>query len=106
MVFRIVAFSFLLAFAAHAEPINVNDITVVDGDTIDFQGSRYRMVGYDTPEISSRWREVSAGEKGLSVIAKERFTELLKSGRLDLTEVRCACSASNIGTNNCNYGRK
>jgi len=106
MLFRIVGLCFLLAFPAHAEPINANDISVVDGDTIDVQGSRYRMVGYDTPEISTPRRKVSAGERGLAIIAKERFSELLQSGPLDLTEVRCACSESTIGTKKCNYGRK
>src|SRR3954468_6636247 len=84
MLFRLVALWFLLAFPAHAEPINANDISVVDGDTIDVQGSRYRMVGYDTPEISTPRRKVSPGEMSLAVIAKERFSELLRSGSLDL----------------------
>lgn len=64
------------------------------------------MIGYDTPEISTPRRKVSADEKAVATIAKERFAELLKSGPLDLTEVRCSCAESKIGTKQCNNGRK
>jgi endonuclease YncB( thermonuclease family) len=106
LIIRIIAMSLLLTFAASAEPVSVNDISVVDGDTIDYHGERYRMIGYDTPEISTPRRKVSADEKALATLAKERFVELLKSGPLDLTEVRCSCSESKIGTKQCNNGRK
>lgn len=89
-----------------AEPINVEAIAVVDGDTIDVGPHRYRMVGYDTPEIKTPRRRVSADEKALATIARERFIELLHSGPLDLTEVDCSCPASTIGTKDCNHGRK
>lgn len=89
-----------------AEPISVEAITVVDGDTIDVGPYRYRMIGYDTPEVTTRRRKVSADEKALATIAKERFAELLGSGPLDLTEVACSCPARTIGTKACNYGRK
>jgi endonuclease YncB( thermonuclease family) len=38
--------------------------------------------------------------------ATARFTELLKSGPLDLTEVRCSCPESKILNGTCNRGRK
>jgi endonuclease YncB( thermonuclease family) len=89
-----------------AEPISANDISVVDGDTIDAHGQRYRMVGYDTPEIATPRRKVGPGERGVATIAKERFTELLKSGPLDLVEVPCSCSAKKLRDGTCNHGRK
>jgi hypothetical protein len=97
---------FALAFAAillsvlslRAEPVSVDAIAVVDGDTIDVGPTCYRMIGYDTPEIKTPRRKVSADEKALATIAKERFIELLHSGPLDLTEVRCSCPADTIGT--------
>jgi endonuclease YncB( thermonuclease family) len=99
-------FSILAAPNLRAAPISAEAITVVDGDTIDLGPQRYRLVGYDTPEIKTPRRRVSAGEKTLATIAKERFIELLHSGTLDLTEVGCSCPASTIGTAKCNYGRK
>ena len=81
-------------------------IAVVDGDTIDVGPYRYRMVGFDTPEIQTQRRKVSADEKALAIIANERFAELLRSGPLDLTEVACSCPSSTIGTRERNYGRK
>lgn len=96
----------LPAVSLQAEPISVDAIAVVDGDTIDVGPHRYRMVGYDTPEINTRRRKVTADERAVATVAKERFAELLRSGPLDLTEVACSCPASTIGTDRCNNGRK
>ena len=93
-------------FSVQARPISVDAITVVDGDTIEVEGYRYRLVGYDTPEIKTRRRKVTPDERALAVVAKERFVELLHSGPLDLEEVVCSCPAKTIGTKKCNYGRK
>lgn len=106
LILKIIAVSLLLTFTASAEPVSADDISVVDGDTIDYRGERYRLIGYDTPEISTPRRKVSADEKAVATIAKERFSQLLKSGPLDLTEVRCSCPESKIGTKQCNNGRK
>ena len=95
-----------LGSCAAAEPLAVKDITVVDGDTIDAHGQRYRMVGYDTPEVRTPRRKVGPDERSVAIIAKERFTELLSSGPLDLTEVRCSCSAKALQDGTCNHGRK
>lgn len=92
--------------SVQAGPISVDAITVVDGDTIDIGPHRYRMVGYDTPEVKTPRRKVTPDERALAIIAKERFEELLRSGPLDLTEVACSCPASTIGTKKCNSGRK
>ncbi len=61
--------SLLLTFTASAEPVSVDDISVVDGDTIDYRGERYRMIGYDTPEIQTPRRLVGPDEKALATIA-------------------------------------
>jgi endonuclease YncB( thermonuclease family) len=102
----IALFFMSLSYSAVAEPINVNDIAVVDGDTIDAHGQRYRMIGYDTPEVKTPRRKVGPGERAVATIAKERFIELLNSGPLDLTEVRCSCSAKSLQDGTCNHGRK
>jgi endonuclease YncB( thermonuclease family) len=95
-----------LTYSARADPISVNEIAVVDGDTIDAHGQRYRMVGYDTPEVSTPRRKVGPDERAVAIIAKERFVELLNTGPLDLTEVPCSCSAAKIREGACNHGRK
>jgi endonuclease YncB( thermonuclease family) len=106
---RIILFCVALAAAfahAQAKPINVNAIVVVDGDTIDVGPQRFRLVGFDTPEISTPRRKVSADERALASLARQRFVELLHSGPLDLTEVACSCPATTLGTKECNHGRK
>ena len=92
--------------SVRAEPISVAEITVVDGDTIDAHGQRYRMIGYDTPEVATPRRKVGPDEKAVATIAKERFTELLNSGPLDLSEVPCSCPAKKLLDGTCNHGRK
>jgi endonuclease YncB( thermonuclease family) len=108
MIWRVCVLLFLmpLGFGARADPISANDINVVDGDTVDAHGQRYRMIGYDTPEIATPRRKVGPDERAVATIAKERFAELLKSGTLDLTEVPCSCSANKLRDGTCNHGRK
>lgn len=103
LIFAAILFSTL---SVRAEPVSVDAITVVDGDTVGVGGYRCRLVGYDTPEIKTRRRKVTADERALAIVAKDRFTELLHSGPLDLVEVVCSCPAKTIGTKKCNYGRK
>lgn len=105
-----IALSFLLLCAAVdpsiAAPIAPRNIKVIDGDTINARGQRWRLVGYDTPEIRSTWRPVSKVERMVGESAKERFAELLRSGRLDLKEVRCSCPPRTLNTKACNHGRR
>jgi len=103
---RTFAILLLSTLAVHAEPITPAEITVVDGDTIDARGVRFRMIGYDTPEVSTPRRKVGAAERASAERATARFRELLKSGPLDLTEVRCSCPESRILNGTCNRGRK
>lgn len=59
----------LSSVSVHAQPIRAEAITAMDGDTIDVGPHRYRMIGYDTPEIITRRRKVSADEKVLATMA-------------------------------------
>lgn len=103
---RVLAMLFLVAGTALAEPVTVSQLKVIDGDTVDVGADRFRMVGYDTPEIKTSRRKVGEKERALAAKATARFVELLNSGPLDLTEVRCSCSERTIGTKKCNGGRK
>ncbi|GMO93553.1 thermonuclease family protein [Bradyrhizobium sp. TM239] len=97
----------LAAGIARAEPISANAIHVVDGDTIDVGDQRYRMIGYDAPETGDvSWRGVSADEKALGQIARERLKELIRTGPLDLGEVPCSCPVQKLRDGTCNHGRK
>jgi endonuclease YncB( thermonuclease family) len=89
---------------AAADPIAPADIQVTDGDTVRAHGKTYRLVGFDTPEIARRAQCNAERIKGHK--AAIRLIELVEGGDLDLTEVRCSCRASAIGTRRCNYGRR
>lgn len=106
MFWRAFMIFFLLSGTAHAEPITAAEITVTDGDTIFARGAKYRLVGFDTPEASTPRRKVSADERAVALIAKERLAELISSGQVDLTEVGCSCPPDKLGTKKCNNGRK
>lgn len=77
--------------------------TVIDGDTVRWQGRRVRLVGLDTPEIGNRARCQSERIRGNSATA--RLRELIASGTVTLEPVRCACPAGAEGTEECNFGR-
>jgi endonuclease YncB( thermonuclease family) len=81
----------------HADPITSAEIRVIDGDTIEAHGFRYRMVGYDTPETAATWREIGPDERAVGTIAKERFQELINP---------CACPQRKVAAGLCNHGRK
>lgn len=54
---------------------------VIDGDTIEYNGARIRMIDYDTPEISD---PKCASEYALGQRAKLRLLEILNSGTVDV----------------------
>ncbi|WP_108816888.1 thermonuclease family protein [Loktanella sp. Alg231-35] len=54
--------------------IESGSIYVVDGDTIDIEGKRFRLVGYDTPET---YRAGCAAERALGNRAMARLRELI-----------------------------
>lgn len=79
---RSAAFALLLAAAvspAIAEPVKSADIYVVDGDTIDVSGNRFRLVGFDTPET---YYAKCDYELALGNAATKRLRELIRSGKL------------------------
>ena len=77
--------------------------SVVDGDTVYWEGRRVRLVGFDTPETGSRARCQSERAKGDK--ATSRLRDLVASGNVALVLVRCACPSGTEGTQACNYGR-
>lgn len=57
-----------------AEQISARSIYVIDGDTIDINGARYRLVGFDTPET---YRPQCDYEKALGNQATARLKQLI-----------------------------
>ncbi|WP_179381291.1 thermonuclease family protein [Jannaschia marina] len=64
--------------AAQAETIQASAIYVIDGDTVDMSGQRYRLVGFDTPET---YHAQCDYELALGQEATRRVRELVASGR-------------------------
>ena len=93
----------LLPAATAAEPIAPQEIRVIDGDTIDARGERWRLVGFDAPERGDR--ALCQAELDRATRATERLREIVDSGRLDLERVRCSCRTGAEGTRFCNHGR-
>lgn len=52
-------------------------IHVVDGDTVDFDGRRWRLVGYDTPEI---YHAHCPRERHRAILAAARLVALIEAG--------------------------
>ena len=72
--FGITFISAIFLLAACNETIEIvrsSDIYVIDGDTIDVDGQRYRLVGYDTPETYRAQCE-SERERGEAATARLR----------------------------------
>ena len=57
-------------------------VRVIDGDTIDIDGTRIRILSIDTPET---FRSRCENEYLLGLKAKERLTELVGSGEVSYT---------------------
>lgn len=62
------------AAPARAEQVSAKSIYVIDGDTIDINGQRYRLVGFDTPET---YRPQCDYEKALGNQATARLKQLI-----------------------------
>jgi len=72
--------AFLLALLGY-EPVTTATIPgdlvyMIDGDTAEIQGERYRLTGYDTPET---YRASCAEEKALGDLATARARELIST---------------------------
>jgi endonuclease YncB( thermonuclease family) len=78
-------------------------IDVIDGDTVRFNGTAYRLAGIDTPERGNRAR--CDDERRRAEAATKRLRALVASGNAHLTRVACACRPGLEGTRDCNYGR-
>ncbi len=56
-------------------------VTVVDGDTVDIGGARYRLQGYDTPEI---YHAHCGRERDLGLLAAARLIRMLQDGEVEV----------------------
>lgn len=56
-------------------------VTVVDGDTVDIGGKRYRLQGYDTPEI---YHAKCGRERDLGLLAAAKLIELMQAGPVEV----------------------
>lgn len=59
-------------------------VSVVDGDTVDVAGRRYRLVGHDTPEI---FHARCPAERDRGIAAAARLLALLRSGEVAIERV-------------------
>ena len=93
-----------IALPAIAEPINPEDIRVIDGDTIRVyhQQPNVRLVGFNAPE--TRRAECEA-EAELGARATRRLRDLIRAGHLEFQYVQCSCSSGTERTFACNHGR-
>jgi hypothetical protein len=88
-----------------ARELRTNDISVVDGDTINISGETrsIRLVGFNTPEVSAPGctREEQLGNQ-----ATARLSDLLRTATsIEYEQVRCSCPPGTEGTSECNFGR-
>ena len=58
-------------------PVAGAGIHVVDGDTVDWQGRRWRLTGYDTPEI---YHAGCPAERHRGIVAAARLVALIEAG--------------------------
>ena len=63
----------------HADTISGREIYVIDGDTIDYRDTRYRLVGLDTPET---YRHQCDYELALGNTATTRLRSLVTGGQI------------------------
>jgi endonuclease YncB( thermonuclease family) len=89
---------------AIAEPIDSDDVRVIDGDTtrVYHQQPDVRLVGFNAPETR---RAACEAERQLGAKATRRLRDLVLAGNLDFEYVDCSCPAGTQGTRFCNYGR-
>jgi len=73
-------FGFLM-YGARAETVDGRRIVIIDGDTIDVQGERIRILNIDAPES---FRSRCEAELKLALRTKERLAQLLRSGPVEI----------------------
>jgi endonuclease YncB( thermonuclease family) len=101
-MFKTIAISLALTFAACASPIELSQVEITDGDTIKVDGITFRLVGFDAPET---YQAKCVAEKNLGEKATLRLKRLMAEGNLDLEQVACSCRPGLEGTYACNFGR-
>jgi endonuclease YncB( thermonuclease family) len=72
----------LSLFAFHAFAEEAPHIHVVDGDTLDVDGVRYRLHGIDAPEPGQKCKSASGGTWPCGKEASKALTDLVKGGSL------------------------
>jgi len=104
MSFRTLFLLAIVSMPAIAEPIDPDDVRVIDGDTIRVYHAQpnVRLVGFNAPE--TRRAECDA-EAELGARATRRLRDLIRAGHLDFIYVKCSCPEGTEGTFACNYGR-
>jgi endonuclease YncB( thermonuclease family) len=104
MTFRALLLLAITISPVIAEPIDPQDIRVIDGDTIRayHEPPDVRLVGFNAPETRNA---ACTAEAELGARATRRLRDLIRAGNLDFTYVRCSCPPATQGTFSCNYGR-
>lgn len=81
MRFLLAALFLVSAVPVQAAPVSSGDIYLIDGDTADVGGDRFRLVGYDTPET---YKPQCKYEKALGEEATRRARQLVRdAGTVD-----------------------
>jgi endonuclease YncB( thermonuclease family) len=84
-------------------PNSSGHIYVIDGDTVRYQGMKYRLSGIDAPEVGDKAR--CEDERRRADAATARLRALIAGGDARLIRVSCSCRPGQEGTRFCNYGR-
>ena len=89
---------------ALAEPINRDNVRVIDGDTIRVFNRKpnVRLVGFNAPETR---RAQCPSERAVGDQATRRVRDLVRDKPLDFALVACACPPGTEGMRYCNHGR-
>ena len=70
----------VVGFESLTDPLKAGPIHVVDGDDVTWSGKRYRLAGYDAPEIQNfRSRIDQRLERRRGYQAKRRLRELIEN---------------------------
>jgi endonuclease YncB( thermonuclease family) len=72
---------FSVAYLTKADTVDGRRIVIIDGDTIDAQGERIRILNIDAPES---FRSRCEAELKLALRTKERLADLLRSGPVEI----------------------
>ncbi len=87
-ILGLIAFALLVYIITEPprEAVRASSIYVIDGDTVDIDGERYRLTGFDTPETK---RAECNREKALGDRATARLRELIQIRRpIELIEAK------------------